>query len=104
VSFVLGYSAYANLIERAEALPRKAWQRLDRPARYSVEGEPRRRPENVKEQIIQERAYKNLRLESEQVAEFEYRPTHCQKTVRKNLSVEKGETRWFDEIRYFFYI
>jgi hypothetical protein len=107
VSFVLGYNAYANLIERAEALT--AWQRLDRPARYRVETQPRRRPEKFKEQIIQERAYKNLRLESEQVAEFDYRPTHCQKTyrmvvVRKNLSVEKGEARLFDEIRYFFYI
>ena len=109
VSFVLGYNAYANLIERAEALPRKAWRKLERPVRYHVETEPRCHPENVKAQIIQERGYKNLRLESEQVAEFEYRPTYCQKTyrmvvVRKNLSVEKGETRLFDEIRYFFYL
>jgi len=109
VSFVLGYNAYANLIEPAEALPAKAWQPLDRPARYRVQTQPRCRPENVKEQIIQERAYKNIRLESEQVAEFDYRPGHCQKTyrlvvVRKNLSVEKGETRLFDDIRYFFYI
>jgi hypothetical protein len=106
---VLGYNAYANLIERAETLPRKAWQSLDRPARYRVETEPRWRPENVKEHIIQERGYKNLHLKSEQLAEFDYRPGHCQKTyrmvvVRKNLSVEKGETRLFDEIRYFFYI
>jgi hypothetical protein len=109
VSFVLGYNAYANLIERAEGLPRKAWRRLERPDRYRVETEPRCRRENVKEQIIQQRGYKNLRLESEQVAQFDYRPTHCQKTyrmvvVRKNLSVEKGETRLFDEIRYFFYL
>jgi hypothetical protein len=109
VSFVLGYNAYANLVEQAEALPRKAWRRLDRPARYCVQTEPRRRPDNIKEQVIHQRAYKNFRLESEQVAEFDYRPGNCQKTyrmvaVRKNLSVEKGETRLFDEIRYFFYI
>jgi hypothetical protein len=109
VSFVLGYNAYANLVEQAEALPRKAWRRLDRPARYRVQTEPRRRPDNIKEQIIHQRGYKNFRLESEQVAEFDYRPGNCQKTyrmvvVRKNLSVEKGETRLFDEIRYFFYI
>ena len=109
VSFVLGYNAYANLVEQAEALPRKAWRRLDRPARYCVQTEPRRRPDNIKEHIIHQRAYKNFRLESEQVAEFDYRPGNCQKTyrmvvVRKNLSVEKGETRLFDEIRYFFYI
>lgn len=43
------------------------------------------------------------------MAEFDYRPTHCRKTyrmvvVRKNLSVEKGEHRLFDEVRFFFYI
>ena len=102
VSFVLGYNAYANLVEQAEALPRKAWRRLDRPARYCVQTEPRRRPDNIKEQVIHQRAYKNFRLESEQVAEFDYRPGNCQKTyrmvvVRKNLSVEKGETRLFDD-------
>ena len=43
------------------------------------------------------------------MAEFDYRPTACNKTyrmivVRKNLSVEKGENVLFDDIRYFFYI
>jgi hypothetical protein len=109
VRFVLGYNAYATLIERAEQLPAHAWQPLQRPARYSVQTEPRQRPDNVKQQIIRQRAYKNIRLESEQVAEFDYRPIHCQQTyrmvvVRKNLSIEKGENRLFDEIRYFFYI
>ena len=51
-----------------------------------------------------------LSLDSlEEVAEFEYRPTSCKKTyrmvvVRKNLSIEQGERRLFDEVRYFFYI
>ena len=53
--------------------------------------------------------FKNIRLESEQVAEFAYRPTLCEKSyrvvvVRKNLSVEKGEQVLFDDVRYFFYI
>ena len=109
VRFVLGYNAYASLIERAEQLPARTWQPLERPAPYSVQTEPRPRPDRVKEQIIREREYKNIRLESEQVAEFDYRPTHCQQTyrmvvVRKNLSIEKGDHRLFDEIRYFFYI
>ena len=109
VRFVLGYNAYATLIERAEQLPVRAWQPLKRPAPYSVQTEPRQRPDNVKQQIIQEREYKNIRLESEQVAEFDYQPTHCQQAyrmvvVRKNLSIAKGEARLFDEIRYFFYI
>ena len=50
-----------------------------------------------------------LNLKSEEIAEFEYRPTKCRKSyrmivVRKNISHEKGEERLFDEIRYFFYI
>lgn len=109
VNFVLGYDAHANLIERADGLPKCAWQPLERPAGYEVKTKPRRRPENVKERIVKEREYENIRLKSEQVAEFDYRPTHCRKTyrmivVRKNLSVEKGEAVLFEDLRYFFYI
>jgi len=107
--FVFGYDAKQNLISQAEELPSPCWQTLTRPARYQIQTQPRQKPENVKERIVREREYENIRLQSEQVAEFEYQPTHCQKSyrmvvVRKNLSVEKGEKRLFDEIRYFFYI
>lgn len=109
VRFVFGYNAYANLERQADELAPSAWKRLKRPPRYEVKTEERARPENVKERIILEREFKNIRLKSEEVAEFDYRPTHCEKTyrmvvVRKNLSVEKGERRLFDEIRYFFYV
>jgi hypothetical protein len=105
VHFVFGYDAKPNLVQMADALAESQWKPLERPARYEVKTEPRRRPENIKEQLIKEREFKNIRLESEQVAEFDYRPTHCRKTyrmvvVRKNLSVEQGEHRLFDEIRY----
>jgi hypothetical protein len=109
VRFVFGYDAKQNLIGIANTLTEKQWMPLNRPARYEIRTEERQRPENVKEQIVKEREYKNIRLRSEQVAEFDYRPTHCKETyrmvvVRKNLTVEKGETRLFDDIRYFFYI
>src|SRR6266508_1439570 len=109
VSFVFGYDARPNLVGLADELPKAAWKRLNRPPRYEVKTEERTHPDNVKEQIIREREYKNIRLRSEDVAEFDYRPTFCEKTyrmvvVRKNLTVEKGEQRLFDEIRYFFYI
>ena len=47
--------------------------------------------------------------QSEDVAEFDYRPIGCKKAyrvvvVRKNLSVEKGQTDAVRRIRYFFYI
>ena len=107
--FVFGYDAYANIVRRADNLPERLWKRLRRPPRYEVKTEERTRPENVKEKIVKEREFENIRLRSEDVAEFEYRPTNCHKTyrmvvVRKNLTVEKGETRLFDDIRYFFYI
>jgi len=109
VQFLFGYNAYRNLIQRAEELPPKAWKGLERPVRYKVKTRTRRRPERIKERIIRERGYENIRLVSEQVAEFDYRPTQCRNTyrmvvVRKNLSVEKGEEVLFDDIRYFFYI
>ena len=107
--FVFGYDAKNNLKQIADNLTEEAWETLQRPERNEVKTKQRLRPENIKESVIKERAYKNIRLSSEQVAEFDYRPTHCKKAyrmvaLRKNLTIEKGETRLFDEIRYFFYI
>lgn len=109
VDFIFGYNAYGNLVKTADELSQSAWQPLDRAPRYTVKTSERERPENVKERIVREREYKNICLQSEQVAEFDYQPAACGKpyrmvVVRKNLSVEKGEERLFDEIRYFFYI
>ncbi|MCP4901547.1 MAG: IS1380 family transposase, partial [bacterium] len=109
VDFIFGMDARSGLIERAEALPEGDWAALERSPKYLVETEERERPENVKERIVREREFKNIRLIGEEVAEFDYRPIKCAKTyrmvvVRKNLSVEKGEQVLFDDIRYFFYI
>jgi hypothetical protein len=109
VRFLFGYDAAANLEDISRALPARAWRPLERPARYEVKTQPRRRRDQVKEAIVVRRGFENLRLRSEEVAEFNYRPTACRKTyrmvvVRKNITREKGEVRLFDEIRYFFYI
>jgi hypothetical protein len=109
IRFVVGYDARAQLIGRADAVPAGAWTRLERPPAYTAQTEPRQRPANVKEAVIVERAFKNLRLASEAVAEFPYQPTACAQVyrmvvVRKNISVEQGDQRLFDEIRYFFYL
>lgn len=109
VRFIFGIDAMANLVDIAENLPETAFKPLKRRKKYEVKTQPRQRPENVKDRIVAEKEYKNIRLVSEQVAEFSYRPTACRKSyrvvvVRKNLSVEKGEWALFDEIRYFFYI
>jgi len=50
----------------------------------------------VKRRIVREREFENIRLESEEVAEFEYCPVACQKSyrlvvVRKNLAIEQSQ-------------
>lgn len=109
VRFIFGYDARANVVRLADALPADAWTPLERPAPYTVQTTPRARPENVKAAVIVDRAFKNLRLVAEAVAEFPYRPTACAQgyrmvVVRKNITVEQGDQRLFDEIRYVFYL
>ena len=109
VEFVFGIDAMPNLVQRADDLPEEAWKDLQRPAKYEVRTRERRRRENVKEQVVIRRKFKNVRLSSESVGEFDYRPGPCKKSYRivvvcKNLSVSKGEEVLFDEVRYFFYI
>jgi len=108
VRFIFGIDAMLNLREMAENIEEKQWRRLVRPSRPRA-SEPRRRPKNVKERIVREREFENIRLQSEAIAELDYRPTACKKTyrlvvVKKNLSVERGERRLFDEVKYFFYL
>ena len=109
IRFVFGSDARLNLVELAEALPGKAWTRLVRRDKYEVKTEPRRSPENVKDIMVIKHDFRNLRLRSEDVAEFDYKPVACKKTyrmvvVRKNITVEQGAARLFDDIRYFYYL
>lgn len=109
VDFVFGMDACPGFVRRAQQIPQEEWKVLKRAAKYKVKTKERDKPTRVKEQIVRERAFKNIRLESEHVIEFDYRPTKCKKAyrmvvVRKNLSIEKGERKLFDDVRYFFYI
>ena len=109
VRFVFGIDARPNLVEAADSLPRRVWERLQRPAKYEIATEVRRRPENFKDIQVIARDFRNIRLRSEDVAEFPYSPTACKKdyrivVVRKNLSIEQGAQCLFDDVRYFFYI
>ncbi len=109
VRFVFEIDAMPNLYERVEALPGPAWTPLARPAKYAVKTRPRARPPRVKEQIVREREFENIRLCGEEVAEFAYRPTKRQKTYRvvvvwKTLEVFEGRKKLFDDTRCFFYI
>jgi len=93
----------------ADSAPDDLYALLVREAERAIKTKPRQRPENVKERIVVERGFKNIKLNSEEVIDFEYRPLKCKRTyrvvaLRKNLSQLKGEQLLFDEIRYFFYI
>lgn len=109
IQFIFGIDAIAERHVLADDLPKSAWKPLVRRPRYEVKTTPRQRPENVKERIVGERGFKNIRLVSEEVAEFEYRPVACRKmyrmvVIRKNLIVDDGQGRLFDDYRYFFYL
>lgn len=109
VRFIFGIDAMPNLYDIVENLPENAWQELKRAAKYEVQTQPRQRPQNVKERIVQEREFENIRLVKEYVAEFTYQPAKCRKAYRvvvvwKDLEIHKGQQKLFDDTRCFFYI
>ena len=111
VRFVFGYDAMRNMKDLAKDLDAGEYSELERRAKRAFVDESlrRARPIRHKEEVVRKKGYKNIRLRSEDIAEFEYRPTVCARpyrvvVVRKNLTVEKGENVLFDDVRYFFYI
>jgi hypothetical protein len=109
VRFIFGIDAMSNLYEIAEYLPENAWKVLRRRTKYEVKTKPRRRPENVKQQVVEAREFEDIRLVREHVAEFRYRPVKCRKSYRvvvvwKDLEVHRGQQKLFDDSRCFFYI
>ncbi len=94
----------------ADDLPGTAWKPLKRPPKYRVRTKPRKRRERVKQQVVEERGFKDIRLVDEEVAEMAYRPAACRHTyraivLRKNLEVnEPRQGRLFDDYRYHLYL
>lgn len=109
VTFVFGIDATPKLYEIAGNLPKDAWKTLVRRQKYTVKTRPRRRRKNVKQQVVEQREFQDIRLVNENVAEFRYRPAKCAKEYRvvvvwKELAVHKGQQMLFDDERCFFYI
>jgi hypothetical protein len=109
VKFVFGLRAAQNLYEHVENLPRNAWQELVRPAKHRVKTEPRQRPTNAKQQVVEDRKFKDIRLQREYVADFRHRPLKCGREYRivvlwKDLAVHEGQRKLFDDSRCFFFI
>jgi len=109
VQFLFGIDAMPNLVSMAESLHESAWQGLRRPPRYEVATGERAKPSNVKQQVIDQRGFKHLRLAAEHVSEIEYQPTKCGRPyrliiTRKSIDVEVAQEKMWQEYRYFFHI
>jgi hypothetical protein len=110
VDFIFGMDNSTALRTRAEALDESRWTRLRRPAPYqTLTDQTRARPENHKQRIVNEREYLNLKLDHEDVAEFDYQPGKCSRpyrvvVVRKHIRRSRGRQVLSEEVRYFFYI
>jgi hypothetical protein len=68
---------------------------------------PQQRPVNVKQAVVVNKGYTDIRLVAEQVAEFNYRPGACARdylvvVLRKRLVLEKKGVQVGEEVRYFF--
>ena len=109
VTFYFGYKAMANVEELAEKLAKSQWKKLRRCARHEVKTTPRTKGYPVKENIVIDREDKNLILQREDAAEFEYQPTACERSyrmivVRKQIDERKGQKLLLNDVRYLIYI
>ena len=110
VHFVFGYDCRGSLHLLADELPQEAWKPLKRQPKYVVKTSPRAKPERVKQEIVEQRGFKDIQLIDELVAETKYRPVACKREyrlviVRKNLLVkDPAQGRLFHDYRYFIYI
>lgn len=118
VKFIFGLKVVALQQVEADDLweDESAWKPLKRPPKYRVKTKRRGRRKRVKQQLVEERGYKDIRLVEEWVAERPYRPPGCKHTyrliiVRKNLEVREAkdpqqpqQQRLFPDYRYFIYI
>jgi hypothetical protein len=110
VTFIFGMDVTQRRLDYLDDLEPLAWTPLQRPSRYEVRTKPRRRRERVKQRIVDERRYKEKRLEREEVAEAIYRPLACKRAyrmiiVRKHIQErERGQLRFLPNCEYLFYI
>ena len=109
VEFVFGIDAHPSFVAKAQALPESAFRPFSRGSKRKRVTQPRTRPENVKERIVEERGYRNVVLEAEHMAEVDYWPSKARRgyrmvVLRKSTAVKQGQLRLCDETRYLFYV
>jgi hypothetical protein len=109
VNFVFGFDARKPMIGRAQELDDEYRELVRKADSAFAQREQRSKQPRVKEEIVRERGYRNLRLEREDVAEFEHKPKaarHAYRMVvlRKTIVEERGQQCLGQMYRYFFYI
>jgi hypothetical protein len=110
VRFVFGYDAYKPMVARAESVDASEYRELVRKADAIFEShDSRAKQPRVKEQIVHVREYRNLRLEREELAEFDHKPDKCGRSyrfvvLRKTIVEERGQRCLGQTYRYFFYV
>jgi hypothetical protein len=112
VRFVFGYDASQGLVSRAEEIDDSEYGQLHRRADVlfaAFDRVARAKPARVKDQIVFEREYLNIRLEREDLSEFDYKPSRAERTyrivvLRKTLVSERGQESLGTNFRYFFYV
>ncbi len=109
VRFIFGIDATETLYDLVDNIPREAWKTLRRRVKHVVKTKPRKRPDKVKQQVVEKRGFENIRTVKEQVAEFTYQPGNCEKAYRivvvtKDLETYHGQQKFEETARCFFYI
>jgi hypothetical protein len=110
VTFIFGMDVTQRRLALLDDMAESTWTKLDRSPRCQVKTKPRRRPDRVKQRIVDERRYHEKRLEREEVAELPYQPMACRRpyrliVVRKHIQErERGQLRFLPRCDYLFYI
>lgn len=109
VRFVFGYDAHKTLVDRAVGIDDTHYTELLRRADEAFADKQRRaKPPRIKQQIVEQRGYRDIQLIAEHVAEFDYTPTRARQSVRiialrkETREVNKQCTFLLD--RYHFYV
>jgi hypothetical protein len=107
--FVVCVDTMANLIEIAQKLPPRAWKAMEwRPEEKAIpEEEQRQKRFRWREFKARQRGYKDIQSQEQEVAEFAYQPTHCDREYRMivrrvKIRETQGQQVLFEGYRYYF--
>lgn len=106
ITFTFGLDRHQKVVKLAKSVVSEDWTLLSRPPARAR----RARQVNHKNQVIDKRGFRHLRLAREEVAEIPYRPTACRKAYRlimlkKTIAISEGLFKDFGvETRYHFFL